>query len=114
MTLAPKLALYDARIDFTQPSARVYARLRGVTPEPGAFALLGGERFKVLAARRAEAETPLPPGAVEARGRRVVVGTGSDPLELVTVQPAGKRPMPAADWLRGAAPSAGDHGVVLS
>jgi methionyl-tRNA formyltransferase len=107
VTLAPKLSLEDARLDLTQPAERVYARLRGVTPEPGAFALLGGERFKVHAARRTSGEPPLAPGAVEARGRRVLVGTGSDPLELVTVQPAGKRPMPAADWLRGAATATG-------
>ncbi|RDV43515.1 methionyl-tRNA formyltransferase, partial [Leifsonia sp. ku-ls] len=82
VTLAPKLSLGDARLDLTQPAERVYARLRGVTPEPGAFGLLGGERFKVHAARRTSGEPPLAPGAVEARGRRVLVGTGSDPLEL--------------------------------
>lgn len=110
VTLAPKLSLDDARLDLTEPAERVYARLRGVTPEPGAFALLDGERFKIHAARRTTDET-LAPGAVEARERRVLVGTGSEPLELVTVQPAGKRAMPAADWLRGAA---SPTGVVLS
>ncbi|MDN4596013.1 methionyl-tRNA formyltransferase [Leifsonia virtsii] len=111
ITVAPKLSLDDARLDLTQPAERVYARLRGVTPEPGAFALLGGERFKLHAARRTIDEPPLAPGAVEARGRRVLLGTGTDPLELVTVQPAGKRAMPAADWLRGAA---SPTGLVLS
>ncbi|MEV8215626.1 methionyl-tRNA formyltransferase [Leifsonia sp. NPDC077715] len=110
---ASKLTLDDARLDLTEPAHRVYARLRGVTPEPGAFALLGGERFKVLAARRTDGEPPLAPGVVEARGRRILVGTGTDPLELVTVQPAGKRAMSAADWMRGAAQS-GDEGLVLS
>ncbi|MGH1550895.1 methionyl-tRNA formyltransferase [Leifsonia poae] len=109
---APKLTLDDARLDLTEPAHRVYARLRGVTPEPGAFALLGGERFKVLAARRTDGEPPLDPGVVETRDRRILVGTGTDPLELVTVQPAGKRAMAAADWMRGAAQ--GDEGVVLS
>lgn len=111
VTLAPKLSLDDARLHLTEPAERVYARLRGVTPEPGAFALLGGERFKLHAARRTSGEPPLAPGAVEARGRRVLVGTGTDPLELITVQPAGKRAMPAADWLRGAASTTG---LVLS
>jgi len=112
VVLAPKLSLEDARLDFAQPAERVHARLRGVTPEPGAFALLGGERFKIHAARRAAGEPPLAPGAVEVRDRRVLVGTATEPLELVTVQPAGKRAMPAADWWRGAA-SSGDT-VVLS
>ncbi|MFP3465490.1 methionyl-tRNA formyltransferase [Leifsonia sp. SIMBA_070] len=114
VAVAPKLTLDDARLDLTEPADRVYARLRGVTPEPGAFALLGGERFKIHGARPAAAEQPLAPGTVEVRDRRVLVGTGTHPLELLTVQPAGKRAMPAADWWRGVAPSAGDAGVVLS
>ncbi len=100
-TLAPKLSIEDAHLDFTAPAETVSARLRGVTPEPGAFALLGGERFKIHAARRADDEPALAPGVVAAHDRRILVGTGTAPLELVTVQPAGKRAMPAADWWRG-------------
>ena len=114
VTLAPKLTIGDARLDLSEPADRVYARLRGVTPEPGAFALLGDERFKIHAARHTVGEAQLAPGVVEAREGRILVGTGTEPIELVTVQPAGKRAMPAADWLRGATQSAGDAGVVLS
>ncbi|MGO4593658.1 methionyl-tRNA formyltransferase [Leifsonia sp. 2TAF2] len=117
VVLAPKLSLDDARLDLTQPVEAVYARLRGVTPEPGAFVLLGEERFKIHEARAAAGEAPLPAGVVEVRDRRILVGTGSEPLELLTVQPAGKRAMPAADWLRGvavAAGSASDATVVFS
>ncbi|MFF1572146.1 methionyl-tRNA formyltransferase [Leifsonia sp. NPDC058292] len=111
-TLAPKLGLADAHLDFTLPGDAVYARLRGVTPEPGAFALLAGDRFKILAARAAasddddaaaaagDGDSPAP-GAVELRGRRVLVGTGTHPLELLTVQPAGKRAMASVDWWHG-------------
>lgn len=101
-TLAPKLTLDDARLDFARPAEEVYSRLRGVTPEPGAFALLGGERFKIAEARRAADAEPLPAGRIEVRDARVLIGTGTWPLELVTVQPAGKRAMAAADWWRGA------------
>ena len=118
VTLAPKLTLEDARLDLTEPAERVSARLRGVTPEPGAFVLLDGERFKVHEARTTDGEEPVAPGAVELRGKRVLVGTGTAPLELVTVQPAGKRAMPAADWLRGVASAstsaAGSTGVVFA
>lgn len=107
-TLAPKLGIDDAHLDFRRPAQEVYARFRGVTPEPGAWALLGGERFKLHAARTTTAE-PLPPGVVAADGTRILVGTGDSPLELVTVQPAGRRAMPAADWWRGAG-----GGVVLA
>ncbi|MFF9562319.1 methionyl-tRNA formyltransferase [Leifsonia sp. NPDC014704] len=118
VTLAPKLTLEDARLDLTEPAERVSARLRGVTPEPGAFVLLEGERFKVHEARTTDGEEPVAPGAVELRGKRVLVGTGTAPLELVTVQPAGKRAMAAADWLRGvasaSASAAGSTGVVFA
>ncbi|AAT88968.1 methionyl-tRNA formyltransferase [Leifsonia xyli subsp. xyli] len=98
---APKLGIADAKLDLTRPADEVYARFRGVTPEPGAWALLDGERFKIHAVRPTAAGV-LPPGAVVADGKRILAGTGSRPLELVTVQPAGKRVMAAADWWRGA------------
>ncbi|WP_348787916.1 methionyl-tRNA formyltransferase [Leifsonia sp. NPDC080035] len=100
-TLAPKLGIDDAHLDLGRPVDEVYARFRGVTPEPGAWASLGAERFKIHAARPSAAD-PLPAGVVAADGTRILVGTGSRPLELVTVQPAGKKPMAAADWWRGA------------
>lgn len=102
-TLAPKLTIDDAALDLTQDARAVYARLRGVTPEPGAFFGVGGVRVKVLRASRSGAEQ-LEPGELALAGGRAFVGTGSSPLELVTVQPAGKRPMPGADWLRGLTP----------
>lgn len=100
-TLAPKLALDDGAIDWARPVRSIADRIRGVTPEPGAWTLLDGERFKLNAAAPAHGVARLAPGAVEVRDGRVVVGTGDLPLELLTVQPAGKRPMPAADWWRG-------------
>lgn len=100
-TLAPKLTLEDARLDWTQTAARIDARRRGVTPEPGATTMLDGERFKILDATIAHGAPRLEPGHVALRGRAVHVGTADDPLELLTVQPSGKRAMPAIDWWRG-------------
>ena len=99
-TLAPKLTLADGAIDWTQDAATIRARIAGVTPEPGAHTTLEGARLKVLTVSAAS-DAPLEPGVVEGRDRRVVVGTATDPLELVTVQPAGKPAMAAADWWRG-------------
>ncbi|HET8867645.1 MAG TPA: methionyl-tRNA formyltransferase [Agrococcus sp.] len=109
-TLAPKLTLADGALDLAQTAPALLARWRGVTPEPGAHATLlredgEGERVKLLALARSGAE-PLPPGQAALAGRAAVVGTGSSPLELLEVQPAGKRPMAGADWLRGRGGSA--------
>jgi methionyl-tRNA formyltransferase len=100
-TFAPKLTLADGRLDWNRGATALDAQVRGVTPEPGAFTQLGDERLKVLAAAIAHGSPRLAPGRVELRAGRALAGTADGPLELITVQPAGKRPMPAADWLRG-------------
>jgi methionyl-tRNA formyltransferase len=99
-TLAPKLTLDDGALDFTQDAGVLLHRIAGVTPEPGAHTTLDGARFKVLRAVSTD-DPPLPPGRVTASGKDVIVGTGSRPLRLVTVQPAGKGAMAAGDWFRG-------------
>ena len=109
VTLAPKLVLADGRLDWTAPADRVDARIRGTSPEPGAFTEFGDERVKVLDAVVAHDAPRLDPGRVELRAGRVLVGTASDPIELVTVHPAGRRPMTAADWWRGRPVGAQDH-----
>jgi methionyl-tRNA formyltransferase len=100
-TAAPKLTLEDGRLDWSQDAAAVDARVRGVTPEPGAFTMIDDGRLKVHAASIAHDVPRLAPGRIEERGGRVYVGTGTVPLELLDVQPAGKRAMAAADWWRG-------------
>ncbi|THG33061.1 methionyl-tRNA formyltransferase [Naasia lichenicola] len=106
-TLAPKLSLADAAIDWRRPAAEVLARILGTTPEPGAFLLLdGGARLKVLEAILAR-DVTLPSGTITASDGRILLGVGDAPgrdrvaIELLQVHPAGKRPMPAADWWRG-------------
>jgi methionyl-tRNA formyltransferase len=101
VTFAPKLTLDDARLHWTEPADRVYARQRAMTPEPGAFTSIQDARLKVLAARRADDAEPLPPGELRAALGRVLIGTATTPLELVTVQPAGKKAMEAGAWWRG-------------
>lgn len=105
-SLAPKLSIDDARIDWTEPAERVHARIRGVTPEPGAFTMLGESRLKVLAARIPKDAHRLRTGQIVMRGDAVLIGTGTDALELVSVQAAGGRALPAAIWWRGVATSA--------
>lgn len=105
-TLAPKLTIDDGRIDFGAPATVVHARLRGVTPEPGAYAHLGEARVKLLRSNRLTGGTgdPAPqlaPGALALHGGRLLVGTADTPLALLEVQPAGKKAMDAAAWARG-------------
>ncbi|WP_309064244.1 methionyl-tRNA formyltransferase [Microbacterium sp.] len=105
VTVAPKLSLEDGLLDWTQPADAVYARYRGVTPEPGAHTTVAGHRVKILAAARADdgdaGAAPLAPGEIRAGKGELLVGTGSDPLRVQRVQPAGRAAMNAGDWWRG-------------
>jgi methionyl-tRNA formyltransferase len=101
-TLAPKLVLADGRLDWSEPADRVFARIRGCTPEPGAWTTVGDRRLKVLEAAPAREAAPLAPGAVARVAGAVLAGCGEGALELVQVQPEGRGAMPADAWLRGA------------
>lgn len=101
VTLAPKLTLDDGLLDWTLPATAIYARLRGVTPEPGAHTTVGGLRVKILAANPADTDEPLQPGEILATKNALLIGTASAPLAVTRVQPAGKPAMNATDWWRG-------------
>lgn len=100
LTVAPKLTVEEARLDWGADVGRLDRLVRGCSPEPTAWTTVDGERFKVVYARPTT-EVGLAPGVVRAERRRVLVGTGTDALELVRVQPAGKKVMAAVDWARG-------------
>ncbi len=105
-TYAAQLKKEDGRLDFTRPAAELARRVRAMTPWPGAYALWpepGGED-RVLKITRAEAiDGPAgEPGLVSSTAAGVVVGCAAGALRLMEVQPPGKRPMPAADFARGA------------
>ncbi|MFC9919103.1 methionyl-tRNA formyltransferase [Agromyces binzhouensis] len=103
-SFAPKLGIEDGRIDWTRSTAEVDARIRGVTPEPGAHTEVDGTRLKVLDAAPASgaAEAPrLGPGELRLDRKRLLAGTADGAMELRRVQPAGRSAMPAADWWRG-------------
>jgi methionyl-tRNA formyltransferase len=99
-TYARKLILEDGHLKLTMESTTVFNHYRGVTPEPGAFVLVGEERLKVLEAHKAEDQS-VPPSTIVSLGKRLFLGCASGSLELITVQPSGKKPMPAMDWFRG-------------
>lgn len=100
-TLAPKLTLDDGLIDWAQPLSRVFARFRGVTPEPGAHTTVDGLRLKILEAAPSVGADALEPGQIAATKSALLIGTASEPLAVTRVQPAGKGAMNAVDWWRG-------------
>jgi methionyl-tRNA formyltransferase len=102
-TYAPKIANEDARIDWTQPAARVHDLARGLNPVPGAYTTFDGERLKVHRCRQAEgAGAPGEVVRVEAEGP--VVATGEGAVLLTEVQPAGKARMSGEAFVNGYRP----------
>lgn len=104
VTLAPKLSRADARLDFSLYAEAILRRWAGVTPEPGAWVNVDGKSVKILALQPSGAgftSDGLLPGECRLIQGHALVGTGSNSLELITVQPEGKLPMRASDWLRG-------------
>ena len=111
ISLAPKIEVEDAKVDWTAPALRVDRVIRGCAPAPGAWTVFRGERLKLMTATSAaqHAELSLAPGELAVTKRAVYVGTGSHAIELVWVQPQGKKPMKGADWARGVRIEAGEH-----
>ncbi|MFC5382405.1 methionyl-tRNA formyltransferase [Aquipuribacter nitratireducens] len=98
---APRLAVDDARVRWGDPAVAVDRRVRACTPAPGAWTTAAGRRLKLAPVRVTE-ETGLAAGEIAARGGDVLVGTATTAVRLGDVQPEGRRPVPAADWWRGA------------
>ncbi|MFC8449206.1 methionyl-tRNA formyltransferase [Kitasatospora sp. NPDC057223] len=110
VTLAPKITVEDARIDWAHPALRIDRVVRGCAPAPGAWTTFRGERLKLSGPVRLLAgSAELAPGVLAVEKNSLRVGTGSHEVELGEVQPQGKKPMRAADWARGARIESGEQ-----
>ena len=101
VSVAPKITVEDARIDWSRPGFVVDRLVRGCTPNPGAWTTFRGERVKVEPVTPAAEAAEGVPGTLLVTKRDVHVATGSGSVRLGVVQGHGKKPMPAADWARG-------------
>jgi methionyl-tRNA formyltransferase len=101
VSLAPKVNVEDAHLDWAAPALRIDRVVRGCTPAPGAWTTFRGERLKLIQVTPVPDRTDLAPGEIAAGKNSVLVGTGSYAVELLWVQAQGKKPMRAADWARG-------------
>ncbi len=104
-SLAPKIEVADARVDWSAPDLAVDRQIRACTPAPGAWTTFRGDRVKLQPVRRAAEAPEVAPGQLLPHEGQWLVGTGTRGVLLDQVQPAGKRAMPAADWLRGVRPA---------
>ena len=98
-TYAHMLFKKDGELDFAKPAAVLERLIRGYT---GAYTYMGGEVFKVWAADVLSEKANAEPGTVIGTGKEgIKVACGEGVLELTEVQAAGKKRMPAGEYLRG-------------
>jgi methionyl-tRNA formyltransferase len=107
VSLAPKITVEDAEVDWSQPAVRVDRQVRACTPAPGAWTTIAGDRIKLGPVSMLAEDTSLAPGELGIDKNRVRVGTASHAVVLGEVQAQGKRAMAAADWARGTRPEPG-------
>jgi methionyl-tRNA formyltransferase len=107
-TLAPILKKEDGRIDFRRTAQEIYNRLRGFQPWPGAFTTFRGKNLNITAAKPVAERAPQ--AQLVVRDERVFVGCGNGTsLEILDLQPEGKKRMPARDFIHGYRPQTGER-----
>jgi len=102
VSLAPKITVDDARVDWGEPAVATDRRIRACTPGPGAWTTFEEERVKLGPVAIIANGPELAPGVLAVGKSEVLVGTGTLPVRLGDVKAFGKKQMPAADWARGA------------
>lgn len=113
-TLAPILTKEDGRMDFSRSAQELFNRLRGFQPWPGAFTTFRGKTLRVHRAQPMLAPFELTPAEIAIEGTRLLVGCGrndndASALELVEIQPEGKRRMTAQEFINGYRLKSGDR-----
>ncbi len=104
-TLAPILKKDDGQIDFTRSAVEIHNRLRGFQPWPGASTQFRGKSLKLIAARPFTDQLTLAPGELRRQGEQLLVGCGKGTLlEILRVQPEGKKAISAREFVSGYRP----------
>lgn len=107
VTITKMLTKEDGIIDWSQSAAQIERAVRAFDPWPGSSTTWDGQIVKILDARVAAGNSEAAPGSIIASRSNLLVATGSGILEITQIQPAGKRGMDGATWLRGQQNAAG-------
>lgn len=108
-SLAPILKKEDGFVDFGLTAQQIYNRLRGFQPWPGCYTTFRGKKLGIVSAKPVASAGGQPDGPTTIEGDRFLVSCGGNTrLELLEVQPEGKRKMSAGDFVRGYHPASGE------
>lgn len=108
-TVAPILTKEDGRIDFQRTATEIFNRLRGFQPWPGAHTLFRGRNLQIHRAHPLDQSIELTPAAIKSDSTGLIAACGERTvLEIIDLQPEGKRRMPARDFINGYRPQPGE------
>ena len=100
VSYAAKIDKAEARVDWTRPAIEVDRLIRGLSPAPGAWCDMAGERVKLLRCRMGQGDGA--PGQVLGLvGGALIVACGTGAVEIMVLQRTGRRSMPVIEALRG-------------
>lgn len=99
---APKLFTETCEIHWHKTTDEVYNLIRGLSPYPAAYTILNGKKLKIFSANKVTNETLALPGTIQTNNKSFLRYACLDGfIELLEIQPEGKKRMPVADYLRG-------------
>src|SRR5690606_265551 len=101
VSYAPKIHHEDGKIEWTEPVDRIYNKIRGLSPYPGAYTLVNGRECKIWRAKIYSNKSTVTPGQIRVIDHRLIVQTMNGELELLEIQLSGKKRMPARDIING-------------
>jgi methionyl-tRNA formyltransferase len=101
-TFSTKFTRQDGHLDWHEPAIRISQRIRALSAEPGTWATHDGRVFNILRARAHPHQQPQThPGTLLGYEHSLLVGTSDGVVELESIQPEGKRPLTAQEFLNG-------------
>jgi methionyl-tRNA formyltransferase len=109
-TLAPILKKEDGQVDYNRTAVVIHNRLRGFQPWPGAYTQFRGKNLKFISAKPEDTPSNLNPGELRIGDEKLFVGCANRTvLQLLQVQPEGKKAMSAREFVNGYRPAAGER-----
>lgn len=100
-TYCHKLTTEHGHLDLTQSAVVLERRIRAYHPHPGSWLKVGESRYHVMKVQVLPDSLPLSPGETKVERRRLFLGTGAGTLEVLELQPPGKKAMASAAFLNG-------------
>lgn len=98
---APKITKETCTINWNKSAEEINNLIRGLSPYPGAFFIHNEKQYKVYKAKPVSITKQLKPAEIEETKKEVFAGTGSGVLQLLEIQPEGRKRMETEAFLRG-------------